>query len=66
MHRNRGKQQNGKLEKKIRYTFKKIKDTKATFHVRMGMKKDRNGMDLTEKRLRRGGKKTQKNSTERS
>ena len=51
---------------KIRYTFKKIKDTKATFHVRMGMKKDRNGMDLTEKRLRRGGKKTQKNSTERS
>ena len=43
--------------------FKKIRDTKGTFHVRMSMKKDRNGMDLTEKRLRRGGKKKQKNSS---
>ena len=28
--------------------FKKIRDTKGTFHARMGTIKDRNGMDLTE------------------
>ena len=28
--------------------FKKIRDTKGTFHVKMGTIKDRNGMDLTE------------------
>ena len=28
--------------------FKKIRDTKGTFHEKMGSKKDRNGMDLTE------------------
>ena len=28
--------------------FKKIKDTKETFHAKMGTIKDRNGMDLTE------------------
>ena len=28
--------------------FKKIKDTKGTFHAKMGLIKDRNGMDLTE------------------
>ena len=28
--------------------FKKIKDTKGTFHAKMGTIKDRNGMDLTE------------------
>ena len=28
--------------------FKKIRDTKATFHAKMGSIKDRNGMDLTE------------------
>ena len=33
---------------KIRYLFKKIKDTKGTFHAKMGSIKDRNGMDLTE------------------
>ena len=32
----------------IRDLFKKIRDTKGTFHVKMGTKKDRNGMDLTE------------------
>ena len=31
-----------------RNLFKKIRDTKGTFHVKMGLKKDRNGMDLTE------------------
>ena len=43
---------------------KKIRDTKGTFHAKMGSKKDRNGMDLTEAQiLRRGGKNTQKNCT---
>ena len=28
--------------------FKKIRDTKGTFHAKMGSIKDRNGMDLTE------------------
>ena len=42
MQRNRGKQQNGKD------LFKKIRDTKGTFHAKMGTIKDRNDMDLTE------------------
>ena len=33
---------------KSRYLFKKIRDTKETFHAEMGSIKDRNGMDLTE------------------
>ena len=33
---------------KIRGLFKKIRDTKGTFHATMGSIKDRNGMDLTE------------------
>ena len=33
---------------KTRYLFKKIRDTKQTFHAKMGTIKDRNGMDLTE------------------
>ena len=40
----RGKQQKGKT----RDLFKKIRDTKGTFHTKMGSIKDRNGMDLTE------------------
>ena len=49
---------------KIRDLCKKIRDTKGTFHAKMGSKKDRNGMDLTEAQiLRRGGKNTQKNCT---
>ena len=44
--------------------FKKIGDIKGTVHAKMGTKKDRNGQDLTEqKRLRRGGKNTEKNYT---
>ena len=34
--------------RKTRDLFKKIRDTKGTFHAKMGTKKDRNGMDLTE------------------
>ena len=33
---------------KTRDLFKKIRDTKGTFHVKMGSIKDRNGLDLTE------------------
>ena len=33
---------------KTRGLFKKIRDTKGTFHAKMGLIKDRNGMDLTE------------------
>ena len=33
---------------KTRHLFKKIRDTKRTFHAKMGSIKDRNGMDLTE------------------
>ena len=32
---------------KTRHLFKKIRDTKGTFHVKMGSIKNRNGMDLT-------------------
>ena len=33
---------------KTRDLFKKIRDTKGTFHAKMGLIKDRNSMDLTE------------------
>ena len=33
---------------KTRDLFKKIRDTKGTFHAKMGLIKNRNGMDLTE------------------
>ena len=33
---------------KTRELFKKIRDTKGTFHAKMGSIKDRNGLDLTE------------------
>ena len=33
---------------KTRYLFKKIRDTKGTFHAKMGSIKERNGLDLTE------------------
>ena len=44
MQRNRGKEENGKT----RDVFKKIRDTKETFHAKMGTIKDRNNIDLTE------------------
>ena len=43
---------------KTRYLFKKIRDTKGTFHAKMGSVKDRK-----QKILRRGGKNTQNNCT---
>ena len=49
---------------KARDLFKKIRDTKGTFHAKMGSIKDRNCMDLTEADdIRRGGKNTQKHYT---
>ena len=36
---------------KTRDLFKKIRDTKGTFHAKMGSIKDRNGMDLTEQKI---------------
>ena len=44
--------------------FKNIRDTKGTFHAKMGTIKDRNSMDLMKQKiLRRGSKNTQKNCT---
>ena len=40
-------EENNKMEKP-RDHFKKIRDTKETFHAKMGSIKNRNGMDLTE------------------
>ena len=49
---------------KTRDLFKKVRDTKGTFHAKMGSIKDRNCMDRQKQKiLRRGGKNTQKNST---
>ena len=49
---------------KIRDLFRKIRDTKVTFHANMGTIKDRNGLDLKKQKiLRRGGENTQKSYT---
>ena len=49
---------------KARDLFQEIRDTKGTFHAKMGTIKGRNGMDLTEAEdTKRGGKNTQKNYT---
>ena len=40
-------EENNGMEK-TRDLLKEIRDTKGTFHAKMGSKKDRNGMDLTE------------------
>ena len=49
---------------KTRDLFMKIRDTKGTFHAKMGTRKDRNGMDLTEAEdTKKGGKNTEKNYT---
>ena len=49
---------------KTRDLFKKIRNTKGTFHAKMGTIKDRNSMDLTEAEdIKKSGKTTQKNCT---
>ena len=45
---NNTKKQEDNRIKKTRGLFKKIRDTKGTFHAKKGLTKDRNGMDLTE------------------
>ena len=51
---------------KTRDLFKKIRDTKGTFHAKMGLIKDRNVMALTEVQdIKKRFKNTQKNSTKR-
>ena len=41
------KEENNRI-RRTRDLFKKFRDTKGTFHAKMGLTKDRNGMDLTE------------------
>ena len=53
-------EQNNRMGK-TRDLFKKIRDTKGTFHAKMGSIKDRNGMELTEAEDIK--KNTQKNCT---
>ena len=49
---------------KTRDLLEKIRDIKGKFQAKMGSKKDRNGMDLTEAEVvKRSGKNTQKNCT---
>ena len=48
---------------KARDLFKKMRDSKGTFHSRMGTIKDRNVKDLTEAEKLRSGKNTRKNCT---
>ena len=52
---------------KTRDLLKKIRDTKGTFHAKMGTIMDRNGMDLTEaENIKKRGKNIQKNCTKKS
>ena len=52
---------------KTRDLFKKIRDTKGTFHAKKGLIMNRNGMDLIEAEdIKKGGKNTQKNYKKRS
>ena len=57
-------EENNKMGK-TRDLFKKIRDTKGTFHAKMCTIMDRNGMDQQKQKiLRKGGKITRKNYTE--
>ena len=56
-------EENNKMGK-TRDLFKKIRDTKGTFHAKIGSIKDRNGMDLTEAEdIKKTWQDTQKNCT---
>ena len=53
--------------RKTQDLFKKIRDTKGTFHAKMSSIKDRNCMDLTEAEdIQKRGKNTQKNCTKKT
>ena len=57
------KEENNRMGK-TRKLFKKIRDTKGTFHEKMGTIKDRKAMELTEQKiLRKGGKNIQKRTS---
>ena len=59
----RGKQENGKS----RDLFKIIRDTKGTFHAKMGSIKDRNCLDITETEdIRKKWQNTQRNYTKKT
>ena len=61
MQRNRRKQQNGKDCRSLQ------EDIKGAFYAKIAIIKNRNGMDLKEAEdIRRGGKNTQKNCTEKN
>ena len=63
---NTKKEENNRMGK-TRDLFKKIRDAKGIFYTKMGSIKGRNGMDLKEAEdIRRGGKNTQKNCTEKN
>ena len=50
---------------KMRELFKIIRDTEGVFHANIGTTKEQNGMDQQKQKiLKRGGKNTQKNYTE--
>ena len=51
---------------KTRDLFKKIRDTKGTFHAKMGLIKDRNDMDLTEAEDVKRWQEYKKNHTQKS
>ena len=48
---------------KAKDLFKKIRDTKGTFHAKLCTIKDRNGIDQQKQKIRRGGQNTQKSYT---
>ena len=59
----KGIEENNRMGK-TRDPFKKIRDTKGTFHAKMGSIKDRNGMELTEAEdIKKRWQDTQKNCT---
>ena len=56
-------EENSRMEK-TRDLFKKIRDTKGIFHIKLGTIKEKNGTDLTEaEAIKKSGKNTQKNYT---
>ena len=63
MQKKKKEEENSRM-RKTRDLFKKIRDSKGTFHAKMGTTKDRNGMDLTEAEEKLYKKETaQKNCT---
>jgi len=48
---------------RLETSSRKLRDTKGTFHAKIGTIKDRNGKDLTEQKRLRGGGKNTKNCT---